>query len=152
MMRLKLGRPDISRYRRYFDMRDAGSNAELTVMWMGVSTLLVDDGTSALLTDGFFSRPNLIDVALRKLSPSPARIDESLRRAGIDTLIAVLPVHTHFDHALDSAAVAQRTRASRGLRFLFLPLQAGGQVRGERVLEERHCFDEEKRCQKKKRK
>ena len=112
MMRLKLGRPDISRYRRYFDMRDAGSNAELTVMWMGVSTLLVDDGTSALLTDGFFSRPNLIDVALRKLSPSPARIDESLRRAGIDTLIAVLPVHTHFDHALDSAAVAQRTRAT----------------------------------------
>jgi L-ascorbate metabolism protein UlaG (beta-lactamase superfamily) len=108
-MRLRLGRPDISQYGRYFDMRDAGPKSTLTVMWMGVSTLLVDDGTSALLTDGFFSRPNLIDVALRKLSPSPARIDASLRRAGIDQLIAVLPVHTHFDHALDSAVVAQRT-------------------------------------------
>jgi len=110
-MRLRLGRPDISRYRRYFDMPDADPKSALTVMWMGVSTLLVDDGTSALLTDGYFSRPSLIEVALRKLSPSPERIDAALQRAGIDNLIAVLPVHTHFDHALDSAAVAQRTRA-----------------------------------------
>jgi L-ascorbate metabolism protein UlaG (beta-lactamase superfamily) len=92
-------------------MPDADPKSALTVMWMGVSTLLVDDGTSALLTDGYFSRPSLIEVALRKLSPSPERIDAALQRAGIDNLIAVLPVHTHFDHALDSAAVAQRTRA-----------------------------------------
>jgi L-ascorbate metabolism protein UlaG (beta-lactamase superfamily) len=110
-MRLKLGRPDISKYRRHFDVPDATSESPLTVTWMGVSTLLVDDGTSAVLTDGFFSRPGLIDVGLRKLRPSSSRIDAALTRAGIDRLDAVLPVHTHYDHAMDTAAVAERTGA-----------------------------------------
>lgn len=111
-MRFRLGRPDISQYLRYVDVPDAGSEAALTVTWLGVSTLVVDDGTSALMTDGFFSRPGLLDVAVRALRPSPARIDAALRRAGVDELLAVLPVHTHYDHALDSAVVAQRTHAS----------------------------------------
>lgn len=110
-MRLKFGRPDIAKYQHRFDLPAAAPDAPLTLTWMGVSTLLVDDGAGALLTDGFFSRPSLIDVGLRKLSPSAARIDESLARAGIDRLAAVLPVHTHYDHALDSAVVAERTGA-----------------------------------------
>jgi L-ascorbate metabolism protein UlaG (beta-lactamase superfamily) len=111
-MRAKVGRPDIARYEQHFDVPVAGPDAALTVAWMGVSTLLVDDGTSALLTDGFFSRPNLLDVGLRKLTPSAARIDDALARAEIGELAAVLPVHTHYDHALDSAVVAERTGAS----------------------------------------
>jgi len=114
-MRLRWGRPDISKYSKYFDSPDAGPDAgpdaAVTVTWMGVSTLLVDDGTSALLTDGFFSRPGIVEVALRKLRPSPALIDAALRRAGVEELVAVLPVHTHYDHALDSAVVARRTHA-----------------------------------------
>ncbi|MFM9035197.1 MAG: MBL fold metallo-hydrolase [Mycobacterium sp.] len=110
-MRTKLGRPDLTRYREHFDLRPAAAGAPLTVTWIGVSTLLLDDGTSAVLTDGFFSRPGLLDVGLRKLSPSASRIDDALERAGIRRLDAVLPVHTHYDHALDSAAVAQRTGA-----------------------------------------
>jgi L-ascorbate metabolism protein UlaG (beta-lactamase superfamily) len=78
---------------------------------MGVSTLLIDDGNSAVLTDGFFSRPSLVEVAARKLTPSIPRIEAALSRAGIRRLDAVLPVHTHYDHALDSAVVAQRTGA-----------------------------------------
>ncbi len=110
-MRLKFGRPDIDRYREHFDMPLAGSSAALTVAWMGVSTLLVDDGSSAILTDGFFSRPGLLGVGLGKLSPSAPRIEAALDRAGIRRLAAVLPVHTHYDHAMDSAAVAERTGA-----------------------------------------
>ena len=110
-MRLKLGRPDISRYAQYVTVPDAAGDAALTVTWMGVSTLLVDDGDSAVLTDGFFSRPNLLEVGLRKLTPSIARIDEALSRAGIGRLDAVLPVHTHFDHVMDSAVVAEKTGA-----------------------------------------
>lgn len=72
---------------------------------------MVEDGSTAVLTDGFFSRPGLRDVALRRLTPSAQRIDEALARAGIDRLAAVLPVHTHYDHALDSAVVAGRTGA-----------------------------------------
>lgn len=110
-MRLKLGRPDIGRYADRFDLPAAAAGAEPTVMWMGVSTILVRDGDTALLTDGFFSRPGLLDVGLGKIRPSAPRIDESLRRAGIDRLAAVLPVHTHYDHVLDSAVVAERTGA-----------------------------------------
>jgi L-ascorbate metabolism protein UlaG (beta-lactamase superfamily) len=110
-MRLKLGRPDIARYRMHFDLPVAESDASLTVAWLGVSTLLVDDGDSALLTDGFFSRPGLLDVGLRRIGPSESRIKAALERAGIGRLTAVLPVHTHYDHALDSAAVAELTGA-----------------------------------------
>jgi L-ascorbate metabolism protein UlaG (beta-lactamase superfamily) len=46
-----------------------------------------------------------------KLSPSPARVDGCLARVGVTKLAAVIPVHTHFDHALDSALVADRTGA-----------------------------------------
>lgn len=111
MMRLKLGRPDIARYAERFDVPRATAASPISVSWLGVSTLLVDDGSTALLTDGFFSRPGLLDVGLRRLSSSPSKIDASLSRAGITRLAAVLPVHTHYDHAMDSAAVARRTGA-----------------------------------------
>ncbi len=110
-MRLKLGRPDLRDYARYFDTPSAGPGAPLTVTWAGVTTLLIDDGESALMTDGFFSRPSLFEVVFRPLSPSAPRIDGCLTRIGVDRLEAVLPVHTHFDHAMDSAVVAERTGA-----------------------------------------
>jgi L-ascorbate metabolism protein UlaG (beta-lactamase superfamily) len=110
-MRLKPGRPDIAEHRARFAVPAAGPGAPLTVTWLGVSTLLIDDGSSALMTDGFFSRPSLPAVGLRKLVPSAPRVDGCLTRAGVRQLAAVIPVHTHFDHALDSPLVAERTGA-----------------------------------------
>ena len=63
------------------------------------------------MTDGFFSRPGLGRVGVGKVAPSPARVDGCLARVGVTRLAAVVPVHTHFDHALDSALVADRTGA-----------------------------------------
>jgi L-ascorbate metabolism protein UlaG (beta-lactamase superfamily) len=110
-MRLRLGRPDIARHSHRFSVPAAASGAPLTVTWLGVTTLLLDDGSSKLMTDGFFSRPSLARVALGKLSPSSARVDGCLARAKVTRLDAVMPVHTHFDHVLDSALVADRTGA-----------------------------------------
>lgn len=110
-MRFKLGRPDIGAYRDRFNVPAADPDAALSVMWLGVSTLLVDDGTSAIMTDGFFSRPSMFDVGLRRLTPSDPRIDWCLTKAKVNRLAAVIPVHTHYDHALDTAAVAERTGA-----------------------------------------
>ncbi len=110
-MRLRPGRPDLARHAHRFSVPVAGSDAPLTVTWLGVSTLLIDDGSSALMTDGFFSRPGLARVGVGKVSPSPARVDGCLTRVGVKRLAAVIPVHTHFDHALDSALVADRTGA-----------------------------------------
>src|ERR1700761_9168227 len=110
-MRLRLGRPDVGRYSHRFTVPAAESGAPLTVTWLGVSTLLLDDGASTLMPDGSFSRPGLAQVALGKVSPSPARVDGCLARLQLTRLEAVIPVHTHIDHALDSALVADRTGA-----------------------------------------
>jgi L-ascorbate metabolism protein UlaG (beta-lactamase superfamily) len=110
-MRFKPGRPDLADYAGFFNVPQAGSAAPLTVTWAGVTTLLVDDGASALMTDGFFSRPGLATVGLGQIAPSAPRIDGCLARIGVDRLEAVLPVHTHYDHAMDSAVVADRTDA-----------------------------------------
>lgn len=109
-MRLKLGRPDIARYLDRFDAPAADANG-LSATWMGVATLLIDDGSSALMTDGYFSRPSLAQVAAGRLSPSPVRVDGCLARAKVSRLAAVIPVHTHIDHVMDSALVADRTGA-----------------------------------------
>jgi L-ascorbate metabolism protein UlaG (beta-lactamase superfamily) len=110
-MRLKLGRPDIARYSDRFDVPAAQPDAPLSATWLGVATLLLDDGSSALLTDGFFSRPGMAAVAAGKMAPSAARVDGCLARAKVSRLEAVIPVHTHYDHVMDSALVADRTGA-----------------------------------------
>ena len=110
-MRPKLGRPDIGRYSDRFDVPAAEADSPLSVTWIGVATLLLDDESSALMTDGYFSRPGLARVAAGKVSPSPARVDGCLARAKVSRLKAVIPVHTHIDHAMDSALVADRTGA-----------------------------------------
>jgi len=83
----------------------------VTVTFLGVSTVLVSDGETALLTDGFFSRPSLLRTAFATIPPDDARIDAALARAGISTLAAVIVVHSHYDHALDAPRVAERTGA-----------------------------------------
>lgn len=109
-MRAKLGRPDLGTWADRFDVPSARAG-DLSVTFLGVATVLLDDGESALLTDGFFSRPGLLQVAAKKLAPDTARIDACLARARISRLEAVMPVHSHYDHALDSAVVAERTGA-----------------------------------------
>jgi L-ascorbate metabolism protein UlaG (beta-lactamase superfamily) len=108
-MRLRPGRPDIGHYAQRFDVPRA--RGELAVTFLGVSSLLFDDGQSAVLTDGFFSRPGLARVALGRIAPDVRRIDAALSRAGVGRLDAVAAVHTHYDHALDCAVVAARTGA-----------------------------------------
>jgi L-ascorbate metabolism protein UlaG (beta-lactamase superfamily) len=108
-MRFKLGRPDLGRYADRFDVPPAAGN--LGVTFLGVASLLLDDGETRLLTDGFFSRPALAKVALGKIAPDLDRIDAVLTRVGVDRLEAIVPVHTHYDHAMDSAVVAERTGA-----------------------------------------
>ena len=113
-MRLKLGRPDLERHRGRFDVPRA--QGDLGVTFLGVATLLFDDGDSAVMFDAFFSRPSLLKVALRPLTPNVDRIDAALHGVGFGDgrrrLDAIVPVHTHFDHAMDSAVVAARTGAT----------------------------------------
>ena len=79
--------------------------------FLGVSTILLTDGWTAILTDGFFSRPSLPRVLATRLRPDRARVKAALDRFGIGRLDAVFVVHSHYDHALDSAIVAGLTGA-----------------------------------------
>jgi L-ascorbate metabolism protein UlaG (beta-lactamase superfamily) len=87
----------------------------LKVSFLGVATLLLDDGETALLTDGFFSRPDKLTTFLRTVEPDLESITRGLQRAGIPArtgkLAAVIPVHSHYDHVMDAPEVAKRTGA-----------------------------------------
>ena len=58
----------------------AKAGQSLTVTWFGVTTLLIDDGVTQILIDGYFSRPSLLDIALeRAIEPDQAAIEGMLQ-------------------------------------------------------------------------
>lgn len=83
----------------------------MSASFLGVSTLLFDDGETAILIDGFFTRPGKLTVLAGKVAPDPERIAAAIKRAGIGRLTAVIVVHSHYDHAMDAPEVARRTGA-----------------------------------------
>ena len=96
--------------------------SSVQVTFMGVSTLVFDDGKDAIMIDGFFSRPALGLNANAPINSDTGRIESGLTTAKIKLasgpvqkdqhdLRAVVVNHTHFDHALNSATVAQMTGA-----------------------------------------
>ena len=87
------------------------TTSKLRVTFLGVSTVLLDDGETAILTDGFFTRPNQRAVFTGKVAPNVEIITTSLQRMGIKRLAAVIVTHSHYDHAMDAPEVAKRTSA-----------------------------------------
>lgn len=85
----------------------------VTVTWFGVATLLFDDGETQVLIDGFFSRPSLADVVFDvPVSSHAAQINYVMDEYQIRRLAAIVPSHTHYDHAMDIGALANRSSAS----------------------------------------
>ncbi len=83
----------------------------VTVRFTGTSTLLFSDGTTAWMVDGWFSRPSPLALLLGTIEPDLDAIAAGLAANEVDHLAAVIPVHSHFDHAMDSPEVAKRTGA-----------------------------------------
>ncbi len=91
----------------------ASATDSVTATWLGVTTLLFDDGDTQLLVDGFFSRPTLNDILFdRPVSNDAAMINYALDEFRMRRLAAIIPSHSHFDHAMDVGAIANRTSAS----------------------------------------
>jgi len=85
----------------------------VTATWLGVTTLLFDDGETQILIDGFFSRPGILDVIFhRPIVSDVANINYVLDEFRMRRLAAVIPVHSHYDHAMDVGAIANRSSAS----------------------------------------
>lgn len=86
------------------------SHGQVSLTYLGTSTILISDGETQLLTDGFFSRPSIFQL-MGDISPSEARIDAALTQANISSVAAIPVLHSHFDHAMDSGIVALKTGA-----------------------------------------
>ena len=82
----------------------------VTVTWMGTSTLLFDDRETQILIDGNFTRLSPFETfLLLPVSSDVATINYALAEFRMDRLAAIVPVHSHFDHAIDVGHVANRT-------------------------------------------
>lgn len=91
----------------------AASTDTVTATWLGVTTLLFDDGETQILIDGFFSRPSLRDVVFdNPVHNDAATINFALDEYRMRRLAAIIPAHSHYDHAMDVGAIANRTSAS----------------------------------------
>ena len=84
----------------------------VTVRFTGSTTLLFDDGETSWMTDGWFSRPTFIEIITERLEPDLAAIGRGLKANDVDKLDAVIPLHSHYDHAMDAPEVARRTGAT----------------------------------------
>lgn len=111
------------------------AKGEVKATFMGVSTLLFDDGGTKLMIDGFFSRHRLATTARQDISTDPAAVDPALERAGVGKLEALFVAHSHYDHAFDVAYVARKTGAQVYGSRSTLNIARGGKV-DERQLTE----------------
>ncbi|HET6629214.1 MAG TPA: hypothetical protein VFG91_05540 [Woeseiaceae bacterium] len=86
------------------------SGGRVTVTWLGITTLLFDDGETQILTDGTFTRLSAFDVlSQRRVYSDLAAINSGLAEFRVNRLAAIIPLHAHFDHVMDAGYVANRT-------------------------------------------
>jgi len=83
----------------------------VTVRFSGTATLLFSDGETRWMTDGWFTRPGPLKLLAGQISPDLAAIERGLADNHVTQLAAVLPLHSHYDHAMDAPEVARRTGA-----------------------------------------
>ena len=91
--------------------REEAAAGSVTVRFTGSTTLLFDDGETSWMTDGWFSRPTFIEIITQRVEPDLSAISRGLKANEVDKLDAVIPLHSHYDHAMDSPEVARRTGA-----------------------------------------
>ena len=103
-------RPDIAAWQHLTLPATTAEPGQLRMRFAGVSTLVFDDGETVWMTDGFFSRPSRAAM-LGRIAPDEERVDAELHALGVAKLAAIVPLHAHYDHALDAPLIARKTGA-----------------------------------------
>lgn len=105
--------PSLEPYAAYFEVPkpDSEASGQVTATFLGTSSLVISDGETSLMTDGFITRPSLAQLLWGELTPNVELITQALQQAHVTQLAAVIAVHSHHDHAMDSPEVALQTGA-----------------------------------------
>jgi L-ascorbate metabolism protein UlaG (beta-lactamase superfamily) len=83
----------------------------VSVTWLGVSTLLFDDGETQILIDGYITRIGLERFLAGNVETDIASVNRIIAELRIERLAAIIPSHSHFDHAMDVGVIANRSTA-----------------------------------------
>ena len=103
----------IGDYEKWYEGVNTSPDEEtIKIQFAGVSTMLITDDSTSILTDGFFSRFSTYDMLFGKIEPQVDDISWAIDKMGIDQLDGVLVVHSHFDHAMDAPEVAKLTNTT----------------------------------------
>lgn len=108
-MKFWLSRPDLRRLPATFQAGAAESG--VTAWFLGTSSVLLSDGVTAVLSDGFVTRPGLGRVVFGRIAPDRRVVQRAFERLGSPPIAAVVCVHSHYDHALDAPVWASLTGA-----------------------------------------
>lgn len=68
----------------------------LRAQYFGTSTLLVSDGDTSIMVDGFFSRPSVFDALLNGMNPDEIEIEKVRKRGNLRKIDVVLVAHSHY--------------------------------------------------------
>lgn len=105
---------NLTNYDSYFPHSSGTSSipkGKVRATFLGTSSILLDDGETQILTDGFFSRPSLWKTAFSKIESDPLTVLSVIERAKINRLKAIFVCHSHYDHVMDAPFVAKQTKA-----------------------------------------
>jgi L-ascorbate metabolism protein UlaG (beta-lactamase superfamily) len=105
---LPLPHPNLQPFRMYEQPLSSGS---FTATFLGTTSILFQDEETAILSDGFVTRPGWPAVVFWRLRSNSDRVSAALQRLGNPSIAAVFTGHSHYDHALDAPRFAKLTGA-----------------------------------------
>jgi L-ascorbate metabolism protein UlaG (beta-lactamase superfamily) len=78
------------------------SASGVDMRFIGTSGVVLADGETTLVIDGFVTRPSLWQVLTTRVTPDADRVRKVSARTGVSRLDAVMVTHSHYDHAMDA--------------------------------------------------
>ena len=96
---------------QFIEPQNQLSKGELHGRYLVTSTVFVSDGINSIMIDGFLTRQSIFQSIVNGMKSDQEMIKASLTKAEIDKVDILLVGHSHYDHALDSEAVAIATNA-----------------------------------------
>lgn len=105
--------PDLKCYSHIFRKTgDQTTNQDsIKVNFFGTTSMLISDGTTNLMIDGFVTRPSKFQILFSKLKTDPYLVKQTLKTLKTEKLDAILVFHSHYDHVMDSPEFAKQTGA-----------------------------------------